>query len=80
MLLVGRELVCYESNPRMAATSKVWTSSLQMWNSEAKRRLCDTGITVTRGSGTKMPYEENSFDCVIRVEGEPHMNRREDFF
>ena len=27
-----------------------------------------------------MPYEENSFDCVIRVEGEPHMNRREDFF
>ena len=27
-----------------------------------------------------MPYEENSFDCVICVEGEPHMNRREDFF
>ena len=46
----------------------------------AKRRLCDTGITVTRGSGTKMPYDENSFDCVICVEGEPHMNSREDFF
>ena len=46
----------------------------------AKRRLYDTGITVTRGSGTKKPYEENSFDCVICVEGEPHMNRREDFF
>ena len=46
----------------------------------AKRRLRDTGITVTRGSGTKMPYDENSFDCVICVEGEPHMNSREDFF
>ena len=45
-----------------------------------KRRLRDTGITVTRGSGTKMPYEENSFDCVICVEGQPHMNSREDFF
>ena len=27
-----------------------------------------------------MPYEENFFDCVICVEGEPHMNSREDFF
>ena len=51
-----------------------------MWNSEAKRRLYDTGITVTRASGTKMLYEENSFDCVTCVEGEPHMNSREDFF
>ena len=49
-------------------------------NSEAKRRLYDTGITVTRASGTKMLYEENSFDCVTCVEGEPHMNSREDFF
>ena len=51
-----------------------------MWNSEAKRRLYDTGITVTRASGTKMLYKENSFDCVTCVEGEPHMNSREDFF
>ena len=49
-------------------------------NSEAKRRLYDTGITVTRASGTKMLYEENSFNCVTCVEGEPHMNSREDFF
>ncbi|CAH3013893.1 unnamed protein product [Porites evermanni] len=27
-----------------------------------------------------MPYEENSFDSVICVEGEPHMNSRQDFF
>ena len=46
----------------------------------AKRRLRDTGITVTRGSGTKMPYDENSFDYVICVEGQPHMDSREDFF
>lgn len=46
----------------------------------AKRRLCDTDITVTHGSGTKMAYDENSFDCVVCVEGEPHMNSREDFF
>ena len=45
----------------------------------ARRRLRDTGITVTRGSGTNLPYRENSFDYVICVEGEPHMNSREDF-
>lgn len=45
----------------------------------AKRRLRDTGITVTRGSGTKMPYGKNSFDYVICVEGGPNMNSREDF-
>ena len=80
---MGRELACYESNPRMAATSKVsglYQRCKCAWNSEAKRRLYDTGITVTRASGTKMLYEENSFDCVTCVEGEPHMNSREDFF
>ena len=46
----------------------------------AERRLRDTGVTVTRGSGTKMPYGENSFDYVLCVEGGPNMNSREDFF
>ena len=45
----------------------------------AKRRLRDTGMTVTHGSGTNMPYDDNSFDYVICVEGQPHMNSREDF-
>ena len=46
----------------------------------AKRRLRDTGITVTRGSATKMPYKENTFDFLICVEGGPHFKTREDFF
>ena len=46
----------------------------------AKRRLCDTGITITRGSATKMPFDDNFFDCVICVEGGPHFDTREGFF
>ena len=46
----------------------------------AKRRLRDTGIAVTRGSGTNMPYDDSSFDSVICIEGGPHFKTREDFF
>lgn len=46
----------------------------------SKRRLNGTGLTVTLGSATKMPYNENTFDIVICVEGMPHFKTREDFF
>ena len=66
--------------PRQIVGLNITPSQVKLARERVAERGLQDRIELREGSATEMPFEENSFDCVVGVECAFHFDTREKFF